>query len=243
LGTDEKILKMDVILKLHLPNSSLNRPVNQELDDTFIEQLIANYRNQIKSTQTPVITVITTKARVFFVDGNLNVMMVDLKANEGGDYSMYDYEFEDEETTVFGYLILELIREGGDLVFLKRIGDMDGLSLQSLVSVVDKGGNEIKLGKNYSWIECLLLAKEMISNPRSSTRHPSSSNSTDSVVDPSAQVDRSKDKQIKAAPKKKVITNPNSGGSSSRSSVTSPNPGKSSFNLVAAAAAAAASQK
>jgi protein-serine/threonine kinase len=247
LDTDEKILKMDVILKLHLPNSSLNRPVNQELDDTLIERLISNYQNQIKSTQIPVITVITTKARVFFVDGNLNVMMVDLKANEGGDYSMYDYEFEDEESTIFGYLILELIREGGDLVFLKRIGDIDGLSLQSLVSVVGKAGNEITLGKNYSWIECLLLAKEMISNPKPNARHPSSGNNTDSVIDPSAQINKSKDKQSqpKVAPKNKIITTLNSGGgsSSSRSSLSSPKPGKSPFNLVAAAAAAAASQK
>lgn len=168
LQPTEKILKLDVILKLDLDKSA--RP-DSKIDDNAIEKLINRYQKTLTDTAKPVVTVITNMARVFFIDGSLNVMLIDLKANQGGDYLMYDYEFEsvaisddeddqDNAEEVYGYLILELIREGGDLIFLKRIEP--SLQLKELVSVVDKSGKEVKLGKNYGWIDCLLIAKNMV---------------------------------------------------------------------------------
>ncbi|KAM9886519.1 hypothetical protein OXX69_013723, partial [Metschnikowia pulcherrima] len=103
------------------------------LDDEVIEHLIGRHEAILNERMMPVIACISNKAKVFLIDEMLDVMMVDLTANKGDDYSMYDYEFEgvilDEEDNssgvsgqeeVFGYLILELIREGGDLIFLKR---------------------------------------------------------------------------------------------------------------------------
>lgn len=229
LEEGEKILKMDGILKLSLPSSKFRRSSNQELDDDFIDELIKKHSASIKSAQVPVITIITSKARVFFVDGSLNVMMVDLKANEGGDYSMYDYEFEEDNSTDYGYLILELIREGGDLVFLKRFGDIDSLSIKSLVCVADRHGEEVKLGRSYSWIECLLLAKEMVAKEtitKETERKPSKNSS------------KSKSSKEKAKKSKKNGTT-----NSSSSSVNSMGVNRKPVNKQAAAAAAAAAQK
>lgn len=234
LDQDEKILKLDRILKLHLPNSKFYRPQGQDLDDDFIEELIQKHSRLIKSTQVPVITIITSKARVFFIDGSLNVMLVDLKANEGGDYSMYDYDFEDEDAIEFGYLILELIRDGGDLVFLKRVGDVDSLSVRTSVKVTDKTGLEVKLGKSYSWIECLLLAKDMVSQekPAKSTK-PKPPAKTNKPVKP-------KDKPKKPVTKKKKQAGSTVSSSSSINSSNASLANKKPYNKIGAAAAAAA---
>lgn len=163
-------------MKLDLSNDIVKRPASTLLNDTLIDELIKKYEYTLKKNVNPVVTVVTNKARVFFIDANLNVMMVDLKANQGADYLMYDYEFEtiaydddaDENAAdlgeeVYGYLILELIKENGNLIFLKRISEFDKLSLKDSVKVVDKLNAEVKLGKNYGWIDCLLLAKDMVS--------------------------------------------------------------------------------
>lgn len=92
---------------------------------------------------------------------------------------MYDYEFEsiavdsdeaegEEGEEVYGYLILELIREGGDLIFLKRIKQTDK-PIDNNVSVVDKSGAEVKLGAHYGWIDCLLIAKDMVAKSTEGT--------------------------------------------------------------------------
>lgn len=176
LVANEKILKLDVILKLQL--SSKLRPKNQILDDKSIEKLINKYEPKLAKDFKPEVTIITNMARVFFVDGLLNVMLIDLKANNGGDYLMYDYEFEsvletDEEVEdseeVYGYLILELLREGGDLIFLKRI-PADSKAIKDNVMVVDQSGSEVKLGIHYGWIDCLLIAKDMVAKAAQSPK-------------------------------------------------------------------------
>lgn len=133
----------------------------------------------------------TNLARVFFVDANLNVMLIDLKANNGSDYLMYDYEFEEEEeedqgnlASPEGYLIIELIKEGGDLIFLQRISKHGEISLKDSVRVVKRNGEEIKLGQNYGWIDCLLMAKEMVS--AASTTAPSKARASQSPPPQSA---------------------------------------------------------
>lgn len=172
LSPNEKILKLDVILKLQLSNKVIKRDLHEALDDSVIERLVHQHSAELKRTLKPVVTVVTNLARVFFIEGLLDVMLVDLKANNGSDYLMYDYEFEsiaveDEQDVVngeevYGYLILELVREGGDLIFLKRISPMDKLSFKELVSVVDAQGKPVVLGKTHGWIDCLLIAKDMV---------------------------------------------------------------------------------
>ena len=61
---------------------------------------------------------------------------------------MYDYEFENtvdedgnllsKQDETFGYLIIELIKDGGDLVFLQRVSDEQRLRLTNAVKVLDK---------------------------------------------------------------------------------------------------------
>lgn len=182
LSPNEKILKLDVVLKLQLSNKVIKRDQREVLDDTVIEKLVRKYDSELQKTLKPVVTIITNLARVFFIESLLDVMMVDLKANNGGDYLMYDYEFEsiavdgDEDVLngeeVYGYLILELVREGGDLIFLKRIGPMDKLSLKQLVSVVDKNGSQVTLGKVHGWIDCLLIANDMVDKREVSKEAP-----------------------------------------------------------------------
>lgn len=159
----EKILKMDTILKLQLSHQILKRSPSQALDDVVIDAMIRKHQSKLRQTLVPVVTVVTNKARVFFIDAMLNVMLIDLKANQGSDYLMYDYEFESDDAELQeGYLIIELIQEGGDLIFLKRITGVDGLSLQESVKVVKLNGSEVRLGQKYGWIDCLLMAKEMV---------------------------------------------------------------------------------
>lgn len=172
LAPNEKIIKLDTILKLTLSNRLFNRKPGT-LDDDVIEDLIESHQSILDRHMTPVVACVSNKARVFLIDNHLDVMMVDLTANKGGDYLMYDYEFEsilvDGDTNgssngeeVYGYLILELIKEGGDLVFLKRFSDDDRNRLKEPTRVVGKNGELIQLGTNLGWIDCLIYAKEMV---------------------------------------------------------------------------------
>ncbi|KAK6464894.1 aspartic proteinase precursor [Scheffersomyces coipomensis] len=250
LGPNEKILKLDTLFKSQLTNKVLNRNLSVALDDVLIDQLVTKNSYILEKNAVPVVTVITNAARVFFIDRTLNVMLVDLKANQGADYSMYDYEFEtvaiDEDgqssseiEDVFGYLILELIKEGGDLIFLKRMSDLDRLALTDPIQVVDKNNDVVKLGRNYGWIDCLLMAKEMISKESkdSGTQSPKqqpqpSKPTTSKKVKPSTAT---------SSTKVKKAIQPTFGGSSSASSNSRINsPKQQQISKFAYAAAAAA---
>ncbi|EGW30277.1 uncharacterized protein SPAPADRAFT_52378 [Spathaspora passalidarum NRRL Y-27907] len=165
----EKILKLDKIYKSIVPASLRSTSV---LDDTTLDLLISTHQEKLERESSICITVITNQARVFFIDADLNVVEIDLKANNGCDYSMYDYEFEDDEEEEeegnqevadnFGYLIIECLKNGGDLVFLKRLAPHEATAA-GLLEVVDKKGKLVKLGEKYGWIDCLMIAKEMVS--------------------------------------------------------------------------------
>lgn len=169
LDPGEHILKLDTIYKSHLDNKVIQRDPNVDLDDVTIDKLVGKYEKLLVKTQIPVVGIVSDRARVFFIDAKLNVILVDLKANLGADYSMYDYDFEpvaeDDDLLGEGFLILELIKEGGDLVFLQRETVANKLQLLLMssqpVKVVD-GGKRVVIGKKFSWIECLLMAKEMV---------------------------------------------------------------------------------
>lgn len=175
LQQDEKLLKMDKILKLTLSNKIVKRDLTKLIDDSTIDDLILKFDRYIKKTSTMVVGAVTNQARVFFIDSSLNVMMIDLKANNGADYLMYDYEFEGSsednsgvDGELPGYLILELINEKGDLIFLKRPGRLESLSLSDNITVVDKRRQPVSIGADNGWIESLLIAKEMVAKNRSS---------------------------------------------------------------------------
>ncbi|RLV89393.1 Serine/threonine-protein kinase PKH2 [Spathaspora sp. JA1] len=186
LSPNEKILKLDKIYKSILPASLRS---TSELDDKTLDLLISLHQEKLTRGSVICVTVITNQARVFFIDCDLNVVEIDLKANNGSDYSMYDYEFEDEEEEdeSFGYLIIECLKSGGDLLFLKRLtGEESGQP--GLLEVVDKKGKVVKLGEQYGWIDCLMIAKEMVSTRPDS---PMSTNSgKSSSVEP--KVDKRK---------------------------------------------------
>lgn len=213
LDQGEEILKLDNVYKLHLLHKTLGRDASAELDDVTIEQLVNRHASALQQQQTLVVAVITTKARVFFIDHELNVMLVDLKANAGADYLMYDYDFEplgEPGELGNGYLILELIKEGGDLVFLKRVSlqlKMSNLNLGYGPGVqVVQGSGPVTVGDKYSWIECLLMAKTLVSEPpapqsRSGTHTPPQRAPKASLSSPSSH---SLGKQKKKPQKKKT---------------------------------------
>lgn len=169
---DEKIIKLDTVLKLVLSHKVIRRG-HSTLDSDVIEELIETHSTTLDRNMVPVIACVTSKARVFLIDQSLDVMMVDLTANKGSDYLMYDYEFEgfvvDDDASdnasgdeLFGYLILELIKEGGDLVFLKRFEDHDHQRFRSPTHVVGKNGEVMRIGRDYGWTECLIWVKDMV---------------------------------------------------------------------------------
>lgn len=174
LGPNERILKLDTVLKLALKNLTIKRNISRALDDNYIQQLVDKYDLVLKNEAKQVVTVITNQARIFFIDASLNVMLIDLKANKGADYLLYDFEFEEtgsdedigglSDASSYGYLIIELVKEGGDLIFLRRIDEFEKLNLASNICVVDKSGHTVKLALNHGWIECLLLAKQNVDN-------------------------------------------------------------------------------
>lgn len=174
LQAEEKIVKLDTILKLLLSNRLINRPPGT-LDDDMIDKLMARHQSNLESNMLPVIACVSNMARVFLIDSSLDVMMVDLTANEGDDYRMYDYEFESvmvsddegegEGEEVYGYLILELIKEGGDLIFLKRLSSADRAKYEHPTRAVGKNGETLTLGATFGWIDCLLWVKENVVRP------------------------------------------------------------------------------
>lgn len=233
LEPEEKILKLDTILKLTLSNRLIER-VPGGLDDEVIELLISKYRDILQHNMTPVVVCISNKARVFLIDSNLDVMMVDLTANKGGDYLMYDYEFEDvvddsetgslEPEEVFGYLILELIKEGGDLIFLKRFSDRDRTIYKNPIRVLAKDNSTYSIGAGHGWIESLIWAKEMVDK---AGKEPAKKNSSP--------------KNSPRIPAQKRAVTPKSVPSRPQSSRATPEPDlKKTVNKFAYAAAAAA---
>lgn len=257
LEANEKILKLDVILKLDLSHKLVRRKANEPLGDTSIEAIIKKHKSELRSLAKPVITVITNHARVLFIDSHLQVMLIDLKANQGADYLMYDYEFEtlllsdDEEETLpdveaNGYLILELNKEGGDLIFLKRI--LADTKLKETVMVVDKNGKELVLGDNIGWIDCLLLAKDIIQNtPKtqekssksgtpSPTSTPKTKNSSSSTIIKRASMSKPSNPDAKKS-KTPLVKSPRMAQSSSNASSNSLGSSMSKFAYAAAAAA------
>lgn len=240
LEPNEKIIKLDTILKLTLSNRLINRQPGS-LDDDIIERLIQRHQSILDNNMAPVVACVSNKARVFLIDNSLDVMMVDLTANKGGDYLMYDYEFEsvvvdddDEDSNskgeeVFGYLILELIKEGGDLVFLKRFDDADKQRFKEPTRVVGKNNELIRLGANFGWIDCLIYAKEMVDKESSQTPEPQPKK----APKPPA-------KKPAAVPKK--VSRPSSSRSTS-STQSQSSDAKKNVNKFALSAAAAAAQR
>lgn len=268
LDPNEKIIKLDTILKLTLSNKLIDRKPGS-LDNDAIEKLIQSHQSILDRHMAPVVACISNKARVFLIDKSLDGMMVDLTANQGGDYLMYDYEFEsvvvdDDQSDcstskgeeVFGYLILELIKEGGDLVFLKRFNDEDIKRFREPTRVVGKNGEQVRLGVNHGWIDCLIYAKEMVDrenkqsslSKRSGAETPptrSGSGASKSKLIDSHKKAKSGDKPLlakKAGSAKKVLR-PSSSRSTSSAASQGQAETKPTFNKFALSAAAAAAQR
>ena len=219
LDPNEKIIKLDTILKLTLSNRLINRKPGS-LDDDAIEKLIQRHETILDKHMTPVVACVSNKARVFLIDDSLDVMMVDLTANQGGDYLMYDYEFEsvvvdDDQSDgsslkgedVFGYLILELIKEGGDLVFLKRFSEDDVKRYKDPTRVVDKNGDQVKIGANIGWIDCLIYAKEVVDREMKQRSSTTSSEKSGVQTPPSRPLNDSTRKLTDAATKRSTKLN------------------------------------
>lgn len=180
LAPEEKIIKLDGVLKLMLSNKLIDRTPGN-LDDDVIEKLIERHHLLLDQRMVPVIACVTNKAKVFLIDEELHVMMVDLTANKGGDYLMYDYEFEsvmiDDEASenaegeeIYGYLILELIKEGGDLIFLKRYNQAEIEKHRNTIQVVGSTGDTTRIGTNLGWIDSLIRAKELVDKDAKETK-------------------------------------------------------------------------
>ncbi|PVH19086.1 hypothetical protein CXQ85_001381 [Candidozyma haemuli] len=236
LEPDEKVIKLDTILKSQLSNKLIDRKPGS-IDDETIERLVDRYQDVLDRNMVPVVACVSNKARIFLIYENLEVMSVDLTANQGGDYSMYDYEFEsvyvdDEDTSpshgeeVYGYLILELIKEGGDLVFLKRVKDDQKFKYEKSARVVDKKGDVVRIGEHLGWIDCLIWAKDLVSEQ---AKQPKKTNSKKAAT-----------KTAPRASSKTLTKNGAKSGGSRSSSSSQKAPPKKSGNVLAYAAAAAA---
>lgn len=236
LEPDEKVIKLDTILKLQLSNKLIDRKPGS-IDDETIERLVDRYQDVLDRNMVPVVACVSNKARIFLIYENLEVMLVDLTANQGGDYLMYDYEFEsvyvdDEDTSpshgeeVYGYLILELIKEGGDLVFLKRVKDDQKFKYEKSARVVDKKGDVVRIGEHLGWIDCLIWAKDLVSEQ---AKQPKKTNSKKAAT-----------KTAPRASSKTLTKNGAKSGGSRSSSSSQKAPPKKSGNVLAYAAAAAA---
>lgn len=165
LAPNEKILKMDLLRRMLLRKSSLKYDI---LDDEVLEKIVTEHESHLRNGSKIVLTFVTNMARIFLVDSTLEVMLVDLKANNGGDYLMYDYEFENDDEEQLtdnhsGYLIIEVVKENGELYFLQQIVNKD--AELEVIKIVDKSGNEASIGKGHGWIDCLLIARETSSAP------------------------------------------------------------------------------
>lgn len=248
LEPNEKIIKLDTILKLTLSNRLINRTPGS-LDDDAIEKLIQRHQSILDHNMTPVVACVSNKARVFLIDNSLDVMMVDLTANQGGDYLMYDYEFESviveddasgssKGEEVFGYLILELIKEGGDLVFLKRFSELDKSRLREPTRVVGKNGETVRLGANYGWIDCLIYAKEMVDTE---SKQPEKQQRSKETASPAKKAPKPATKKPAPVPKKQTRAPTSRQTSSSQGQAAADS--KKNFNKFALSAAAAAAHK
>lgn len=161
LAPSEKILKMDLLKRMRLRKSSLSL-IYDTLDDIVLERIVTEHAHRLQEGSKLVLTFVTNMARIFLVDSTLEVMLVDLKANNGGDYFMYDYEFENDEEGLnddhLGYLIIEVVKENGDLYFLQQLVNKN--LEPEIIRVLDKAGHDASIGKEHGWIDCLLIARE-----------------------------------------------------------------------------------
>lgn len=172
---DEKIVKLDSILKARVSSKESQGKIGN-LDNECIERIIEK-QFLLDDQMSPVVACITNRARLFLIDKNLDVLLIDLTANKGHDYLMYDYEFEsvmvdsDESDAqdgeeVYGYLILELIKENGDLVFLKRFSDETPEAKRKSVRVTGANGDTLQIGVELGWIDCLIRTKQIMDDER-----------------------------------------------------------------------------
>lgn len=184
LDTDEKIVKLDSILRIRRPNTVCSSKAGN-LDNETIEKIIENNQFDLEKNMSPVVACVTNRARVFLIDKNLDVLMIDLTANKGHDYLMYDYEFEsilvdsdysDDELgeEVYGYLILELIKDGGDLVFLKRFSNDQPSALRNAIRVKNANGEVLKIGEELGWIDCLIRTKKIMDEEKQQQKNSKS---------------------------------------------------------------------
>ncbi|CAK9435369.1 uncharacterized protein LODBEIA_P00960 [Lodderomyces beijingensis] len=165
LFPNEKIMKMDILYKARLSNRSIGIDYDS-LDVVSLEQIIKKNRKKLQNDLALVHAVVTNMARIFLISPSFETMKVDLKANKGKDYLMYDYEFENDfeseeplPVDKLGYLIIELVNEGGDLIFLKQADDQVH-SKAEFPKIADNNGKEVLIGKNYGWIDSLLIARD-----------------------------------------------------------------------------------
>lgn len=172
LAVDEKIVKLDTILQIRLQNAICPGKVGN-LDNDAIERIIEQNQKRLERNLCPVVACVTNKARVFLIDKKLEVLMIDLTSNKGHDYLMYDYEFEsilvdsdasddDLGEEVYGFLILELIKERGDLVFLKRFTNDVRKEVRESIKVTKPNGEVLKIGAELGWIDCLIRTKKIM---------------------------------------------------------------------------------
>lgn len=240
LEPDEKIVKLDSILKLRLKNSSI-RKKSGNLDNESTEKIIEQNQITLDSDMKPVVACVSNKARLFLIDGDLNVLMIDLAANKGHDYLMYDYEFEsvfvdsddsdgEQGEDVFGYLIIEMIQENGDLVFLKRFSEDSPPELRNSVRVVGANGDTIRIGSELGWIDCLIRTKKIMDDEKLQQRT--------APLAPSAQIKGSAGSSTTKIANGAPVT-PKLGSSPQLNKKKSPTEKKALNNFALAAAAAA----
>ena len=204
LAPDEKIVKLDSILKLRVRNTVCREKAGN-LDNDVIEQIIYANEFNLDKRMIPVVACVTDKARLFLIEPNLDVIMIDLTVNRGHDYLMYDYEFEsimiesdksdsDAGEEMFGYLILELVKEAGDLVFLKRFSDKQSVDYESIVHVIGPSGETLLIGRDVGWIDCLIKTKKRMDDEKTQKPPQSSESSRNGL---SARKSGSSNKKVK----------------------------------------------
>lgn len=221
LSASEKIVKLDSILKIRIPNNvSLHKKGN--LDNESIEKMIDENLAVLEDKIVPAVACVTNRARVLLIDRDMDVLTIDLTANSGTDYLMYDYEFEslmvdsddsdgDQGEEVYGYLILELIKDNGDLVFLKRFSDELSPELVNSVRVIKSNGDTLKIGRELGWIDCLIRTKKIMDDEKQKLSACETTNSNVSSVPKSSSAVGSKNSsprgKMKSSGEGKTLTN------------------------------------
>ncbi|ODQ81571.1 hypothetical protein BABINDRAFT_108908 [Babjeviella inositovora NRRL Y-12698] len=210
---DEAILKLDLIKTSELPYSYQTdggpaTPVtlDSSLDDTVIQEIITKNRRRLDFVELTRILVITNQARLFllYVEQNTigNIQVINLTNKY---YSMYDYEFNDDTCT--GYLILELLRDR-KLIFLKPYS-LHTADREVLVPY--------RRGTSAGWVECLLQARELLTEEAKPPAKPRPTTPTTNapLVNPPSTTkvmprpsSKAPVKRVVSAPVKKAATKP-----------------------------------